>query len=96
MSPTMHHFAKRADDEFIMPKPVIVILIMFASGCATCLGYAVHKLIGFREDGNGFKPMSVAQMEYMAEVRVRNMDALAMEGRMAWGQSKRREGETTY
>ena len=96
MSPTMHQFAKRDDTEFLLPKPIIVLLIMLASCAATCLGYAVHKLLGFREDGNGFKPMSVAQMEYMAEVRVRNMDALAIEGRLAYGQGKRREAETVY
>lgn len=90
MSPIFYHLAKRDSDEFLMPKPVIVLLIMFGACALTLAGYAIHKTFGFRHDPNGIKPISVSQMEYMAEVRVRNMDALAREGRFAW-QERRRE-----
>jgi hypothetical protein len=41
--------------------------------------------------------MSVAQMEYMAEVKVRNLEALAREGRVAWHEGRRRrDNETIY
>jgi hypothetical protein len=97
-SPTMapHHFVKR-DDGLLIPPGLIVLLIMIAAIFVTCMAYAVHKTFGFGTDGNGFKPMSVAQMDYMAEVRVRNMEHLEQEGRRAWaGRSQRREGEVVY
>ncbi|KAF2829559.1 hypothetical protein CC86DRAFT_273643, partial [Ophiobolus disseminans] len=75
-----HHLLKRAEEDLLMPKPVIVLLIMFGACALTCLGYAMHKLIGFGTDDNGVKPMSQAQYEYMAEVKVRNLEALAREG----------------
>jgi hypothetical protein len=83
MAPT-HHLLKRASDMgYDIPPTVIVLLIMFASLCVVCLGYATHKLLGFGTDGNGFKHITVEQMEYMAEVRVRNMASLQYEGRKA-------------
>ena len=69
---------------------------MLAAVCVTCLAYAIHKTFGFGYNGNSIKPMSVEQMEYMAEVRVRNMDALAREGRLAWHAGKMRGNETVY
>jgi hypothetical protein len=53
---------------------------MFGAIALVCCGYAVHSAFGFGKDTNELKPMSNAQQEYMAEVRVRNMDALAFEG----------------
>lgn len=80
---TMSNLLKRDDMGYSIPPPVIVLLIMFGAGCFTCMGYAVHKLWGFGQDGNGLKPVSVAQMEYMTEVRVRNLNAMEIEGRIA-------------
>jgi hypothetical protein len=101
MAPT-HHLLKRASDMgYDIPPTVIVLLIMFASLCVVCLGYATHKLLGFSTDGNGFKHITVEQMEYMAEVRVRNMASLQYEGRKAWAEGdgqgrKGREREVVY
>jgi hypothetical protein len=80
----MPALAKR-DDEFLIPKPVIVILIMLGAIFLVCCGYAVHSAFGFGTDHNKLKPLSNAQQEYMAEVRVRNMDALAYEGAVSRG-----------
>lgn len=70
----------KRDDEFLMPKPVIVLLIMVGAIFLVCCGYAIHSAFGFGNDVNKIKPMTNEQQEYMAEVRVRNMDALAYEG----------------
>jgi hypothetical protein len=95
MAPTTHHLAKR-DEELILPKIVIQFLIMLGAVCVTCLAYAVHRTWGFGPNSNGIKPITVEQMEYMAEVRVRNMNALAREGRLAWhhGRMYTRDHET--
>lgn len=74
-----HHFAKR-DEEYLLPKPVIVLLIMLGALLVVCMGFAIHSVFGFAKDGNGLKPMTNEQQEYMAEVRARNMDALAYQG----------------
>lgn len=67
------------------------------------MGYAIHQAFGFGPDNNRIKPLSAEQMEYMAEVRVRNMMALEHEGRKAWGEERERErrsgpsrGEVVY
>lgn len=73
------HLQKR-DEEYLIPKPVIVLLIMFGAGLLVCCGYAVHSVFGFGKDSNRMKPLSNEQQEYMAEVRVRNMDLMAHEG----------------
>ncbi|KAF2024565.1 hypothetical protein EK21DRAFT_78421, partial [Setomelanomma holmii] len=97
MSP--HHFTKRdagSMPDFDLPKPVIVLLIMIGALLLVCMGYAVHHAWGFGTDGNGIEPLSVSQMEYMAEVRVRNMEHLEREGQWARGMGKRRDGEVVY
>lgn len=70
----------RRDEEYLIPKPIIVLLIMIGAGFAVCMGYAIHSAFGFGRNTNELKPISSEQQEYMAEVRVRNMDALAYEG----------------
>lgn len=89
-----------ADDEFLLPKPVIVLLIMFGACAITILGYGIHKTFGFGPNPNEVKPITVEQVEYMAEVRVRGMDALAREGKLAWHEDRkggmRRQNETVY
>ncbi|KNG51724.1 hypothetical protein TW65_01121 [Stemphylium lycopersici] len=72
---------KRENSEYILPKPVIVLLIILGSGLAVCMGFAVHATFGFKESGSRMKSASAAQMEYMAEVRVRNMGSLMAEGK---------------
>lgn len=97
---SLHTLSKRDDDEFLLPKPIIVLLIMIGAIALTLLGYAIHSAFGFGQDNNGVKPMSVAQMEYMAEVKVRNLEALAREGRSYEKESRMggriREGESVY
>ncbi|CAO2654638.1 Nn.00g113710.m01.CDS01 [Neocucurbitaria sp. VM-36] len=70
----------RRDEAYLIPKPVIVLLIMIGSGFLVCMGFAIHSAFGFGRNQNGIKPLSNEQQEYMAEVRTRNMDALAYEG----------------
>ncbi|KAH7089265.1 hypothetical protein FB567DRAFT_493928 [Paraphoma chrysanthemicola] len=97
-----HHPALHARDagsipDFKLPPLVIVLFIMIGALIFVCMGYAIHRTFGFGHDPNGYKHTTVQQMEYMAEVRVRNMDALEREGR--WARSEgtgRREGETVY
>jgi hypothetical protein len=71
---------KRATDEYFAPKPILVLLIIILALFVCAMGYAIHRNFGFGDDSNKYKPMGVEQMEYMAEVRVRNMDSLAWEG----------------
>lgn len=66
---------------YALPPFVIVLIVVFAALCLVVCGYATHRTFGFRKNGNGFKPVSAAQATYMAEVRIRNMDHLAYEGR---------------
>ncbi|KAF1944362.1 hypothetical protein EJ02DRAFT_452479 [Clathrospora elynae] len=87
--------AKR-DSEYIMPKPIIVLLIMLGAGLLVCMGFAIHATFGFKNDGNGFKPMSPEQMEYMAEVRVRSVSHLMHEGARSQRHGGKNSGETSY
>jgi hypothetical protein len=99
MAPTTPlYLIKRGDDEgYALPKGAIIILVMVGALLLVCMGYAIHKTFGFSEDGNGFKNMSVAQMDYMAEVRIRNMEHLEQEGRKAWaGKKPIGQGEVVY
>ncbi|KAF9694606.1 hypothetical protein EKO04_007237 [Ascochyta lentis] len=66
---------------YALPFLVIVLIIIFGALCLVICGYAVHRTFGFNTDANGFKSVSVEQAAYMAEVRYRNMDTLAYEGR---------------
>jgi hypothetical protein len=94
MPPTISHsLLKRADDNgFELPTPVIVLLIMIAAGFVVCMGFAIHSAFGFGPDNNKPKPMTVEQMEYMAEVKIRNLEALEREGRHARGGKRRMSG----
>ncbi|CAG5163900.1 uncharacterized protein ALTATR162_LOCUS6574 [Alternaria atra] len=84
-SVTASPLAKR--DDYAIPPTVIVLLIMLGAGLVVCVGFAVNATFGFKETANGIKPMSQEQQEYMAEVRVMNMNAL-----MAAGASSHRGG----
>jgi hypothetical protein len=83
---TLHHLFRRSDDDFLLPKAVIVLLIMICVIALTLLGYAIHSTFGFGPTTDNRKAMTVEQYEYMAEVRARNTDSLAREGRLAWHQ----------
>lgn len=78
----------RRDDGYALPYLVIIIIIIFGSLCLVIAGYAIHRTYGFKEDPNQFKHITEAQATYMAEVRIRNMENLAQEGRRSqWGRS---------
>lgn len=83
---------------FTLPPSIIILLIMLAASFLVCMGFAIHSAFGFGTDPNQPKPMSVEQMEYMAEVKVRNLEALQREGRSWMSTGKRRVGdsETVY
>jgi hypothetical protein len=93
-SSPIHSFAKRDNMGFELPPTIIVLLIMIAAGFVVCMGFAVHNAFGFGDNSNQPKPMTVEQMEYMAEVKVRNLEALQREGRHWQGSSKRRMGDS--
>lgn len=76
---TFHHFAKR-EEGYLIPKPLIVLLIMMGAIFVVCMGYAIHATFGFGNNPNRLRPLSPEQQEYMAEVRVRNMEGLMHEG----------------
>ncbi|KAF2797148.1 hypothetical protein K505DRAFT_236194 [Melanomma pulvis-pyrius CBS 109.77] len=68
-------------DDYALPKTVIVLLVMIGAAAAVCCGYAIHSFaVGFEPGGNGIKPLSSEQGDYMREVRARNLEALAVEG----------------
>lgn len=76
------------DDNYLLPKPVIVLIVIFGALCLVVCGYAIHRTFGFAKDPNEFKHMSDTQANYMAEVRIRNMDSLRHEGRRSqWARS---------
>lgn len=78
----------RDDNGYALPFLVIVIIIIFGALCLVIAGYAIHRTYGFQEDPNEFKHITEAQATYMAEVRIRNMESLAHEGRRShWGRS---------
>ena len=52
---------------------------MLAAGFVVCIAYAVYSM--FMPKRHGVRQMSNEQMEYMAEVRMRNMDGLMKVGR---------------
>ena len=82
MAPLM----KRDDNNgFLLPESIIVLLIILGAGFFVCCGYAIHSAFGFGTDDNGIKSHSASQYEYMAEVRARNMDALARTGARSQG-----------
>ncbi|KAH3903878.1 hypothetical protein HBI56_237350 [Parastagonospora nodorum] len=97
--PVTHQLARRDENMgFSLPPSIIILFIMLAAGFFVCMGFAIHSAFGFGPDPNQPKPMSVEQMEYMAEVKVRNLEALQREGRSWTSTGKRRvgEGETVY
>ena len=59
---------KRATDEYFVPKPILVLLIIVLALFFCAMGYAIHRTFGFGNDANGYKPMKAEQVEYMAEV----------------------------
>ena len=78
----------RGENGYALPTLVIVIIIIFGALCMVICGYAIHRTFGFRTDPNEFKHMSDSQATYMAEVRIRNMENLADEGRRShWGRN---------
>jgi hypothetical protein len=86
---------KRDTSEYVLPKPVIVILIMLGAGLCVCVGFAIHSTFGFKgENDNNLKEVTPEQMEYMTEVRVRNMERLMAEG--AHYHKGPRRGEVVY
>lgn len=91
---TSHHVAKR-DEEYSIPKPLIVLLIMVGALILVCMGYAIHKTFGFGHNPHEWRPFSAEQQEYMAEVRVRNMEKLMNEGAKSRG-IVLRQAETVY
>lgn len=97
MPPTMSHL-KRDDGNmgFTMPPSIIVLLVLVAAGFVVCCGFAIHSAFGFGPDANKPKPMNVEQLEYINEVRVRNLEAMEREGRLVRGYGKRRTDEVIY
>ena len=71
------HLEKRDNMGFLIPPSAIVLLVMLGAGCLVCCGYAVWRLMEGSEGATGFKPRTVEQEQYMADVRTRNMEALA-------------------
>ncbi|KAH6614343.1 hypothetical protein C7974DRAFT_276231, partial [Boeremia exigua] len=71
----------RGDNDYVLPYTVIVLLIILGALCLVICGYAIHRTFGFGDEGHDFQHISAEQATYMAEVRIRNMNTLAYEGR---------------
>ena len=84
----------KRDDDYAVPQPVIILLIMLGAGLLVCMGYAIHSM--FVPKPEGVKQITNEQMEYMAEVRIRNMDRLLAEGRRSHKGAMRGGGDTVY
>ena len=73
-----------------IPNIIIVLLAMIGACAALCCGYAIHSFaVGFTPDGNGFKPLSPEQADYMREMRGRNLEVLQEEGHRYMKSSRR-------
>ncbi|KAF2503010.1 hypothetical protein BU16DRAFT_533299 [Lophium mytilinum] len=70
-----HHLHKRDNMGYAIPPSLIVLICMFGAGIMVCLGFAVHSQF-FGTSRNELPSMSPEQMDYMREVRERNMSAL--------------------
>ncbi len=78
----------RGENGYALPFFVIVVIIIFGALCVVICGYAIHRTFGFKYDDQGIRPLSAAQATYMAEVRIRNLNSLAYEGRRSqWARS---------
>jgi hypothetical protein len=98
-TPPLHLLTKRDNMGFALHPSLIVLLVLLGAGFMVAAGYAINSAFGFREDGNGFKATSPEQMQYMADVRARNMDKMMSEGQRAWArgeESSRRTGDVVY
>jgi hypothetical protein len=93
-SATASPLTKR-DDDYAIPQAAIILLILLGAGLLVCMGYAIHATYGFKKNGNGVRPLSPEQQEYMAEVRIRNMNGLMAEGARTHGFGLKR-GEVVY
>ncbi|KAF2817254.1 uncharacterized protein BDZ99DRAFT_431209 [Mytilinidion resinicola] len=69
------HLHKRDNMGYAIPPSLIVLICMLGAGICVCLGFAVHSQF-FGTSSNELKSMSPEQMDYMREVRERNMAAL--------------------
>ncbi|KAH6882213.1 hypothetical protein BKA58DRAFT_15608 [Alternaria rosae] len=85
----------KRDAGYAIPEGAIIVLILAGAGLLVCMGYAIHKTFGFRKNPNEFRHISAEQQEYMAEVRVRNMQGLMVEGARSHRGGPRR-GEVVY
>ncbi|KAF1952188.1 hypothetical protein CC80DRAFT_495530 [Byssothecium circinans] len=64
---------------FDIPPLVIVLLCMVASGILLVMCYGVARF-AFPDETQGPKEASAAQLDYMREVRARNLDGLMADG----------------
>ncbi|RMZ72485.1 hypothetical protein GMOD_00007479 [Pyrenophora seminiperda CCB06] len=86
----------KRDQDYVIPIPLIILLIILGAGLLVCMGYAIYSMFASKQDGNGIKQMSSEQMEYMAEVRLRNMDGLMSEGRRGYRGMSKQRGDVVY
>ncbi|KAJ5030146.1 hypothetical protein PSV08DRAFT_359306 [Bipolaris maydis] len=90
----------KREEGYVLPKPVIILLIIIGAGLLVCVGFAIHSSFGFRPSGNGMKNMGAEQMEYMTEVRGRNLAGMMAQGQRsqmeAPGPRGMRRGESVY
>jgi hypothetical protein len=95
----MPHLIRRDDtyDEYLLPKPVIVLLVMLGAEILVVVGYAIYSTFGFgKNDLHGIRTPSEQQKRYMREVRERNLNALMYEARRIQVNGRMMRGETVY
>ncbi|KAF1984029.1 hypothetical protein K402DRAFT_423347 [Aulographum hederae CBS 113979] len=79
--------------------PLIVFLAILGAAAAVCVGYAIHRLLGFGgqpEKGDNFLARSQYQEEYMREVRLNNMKELSRIARSARRPNHPRQPSNLY
>ncbi|EOA87117.1 uncharacterized protein SETTUDRAFT_19633 [Exserohilum turcica Et28A] len=69
---------RKNDDEYVIPKEGIILLVILGAGLAVCMGLAIHATFGFRKTANGLQAAGAEQMEYMAEVRIGSIVKLSL------------------
>ena len=90
----------KRDEGYNLPQPLIILLIILGAGLLVCVGFAIHSAFGFRTNGNGMKNFRAEQMEYMTEVRGRNLAGMMAQGQRSRmeevGSGGMRRGESAY
>jgi hypothetical protein len=64
----------------MLPDSVVVLFVIMGAGAACIVGYSIHRLFfGPSDFENSDRSPSTEQLQYMADVRRRNVEGLKFE-----------------